>query len=82
MIAKVQKWGNSQGVRFPVELLRNARISTGDTVDLSVERGKIIIKPTKTNRKKYKLKDLLEKMPENYSPEEIDFGKPTGKEIW
>ena len=82
MIAKIQKWGNSQGVRFPVELLRNARISTGDTVDLSVERGKIIIKPTKANRQKYKLKDLLEKMTENYSPEEIDFGKPTGKEIW
>ena len=82
MIAKVQKWGNSQGVRFPLELLRNARISTGDIVDLSVRRGQIVIKPTKSNRKKYKLENLLKKLPENYSSEEIDFGKPTGKEIW
>ena len=82
MIAKVQKWGNSQGVRFPLELLRNARISTGDIVDLSVRRGQIVIKPTKSNRKKYKLENLLKKLPENYSSEKIDFGKPTGKEIW
>ncbi len=82
MIAKIQKWGNSQGVRFPLDLLRNARISTGDIVDLSVQRGKIVIKPTKINRKKYKLKDLLKKMPKNYSPEEINFGNATGREIW
>ncbi len=82
MIAKVQQWGNSQGIRFPLTILRNAHISTGDVVDLSVRKGEIVIKPTKPNRKKYNLKDLLKKMPENYSPEEIDFGKPMGKEVW
>ena len=82
MIAKIQQWGNSQGIRFPLTLLRNAHISTGDEVNLSVRKGEIVIKPTKANRKKYKLNDLLKKMPENYSPNEIDFGKPTGKEVW
>ena len=33
MITKVQKWGNSQGLRLSKELLSDARIDVGDAVD-------------------------------------------------
>lgn len=28
------------------------------------------------------LEELLSNMPEDYEPEEVDFGKPVGKEVW
>ena len=34
MITKVQKWGNSQGVRLSKELLSGAHINVGDALDL------------------------------------------------
>ena len=36
MITKVQKWGNSQGLRLSKELLSNVQIDVGDAVDVSV----------------------------------------------
>ncbi len=36
----------------------------------------------KPKKNKKKLKDLLAKLPRNYSPKEINFGKPEGKEVW
>lgn len=34
MVTTVQKWGNSQGLRLPKELLREAHISFGDEVNV------------------------------------------------
>jgi len=82
MITKIQKWGNSQGVRFPKDVLRKVHIAIGDDVDISIHNGKIIVKPTTVNRGKYKLKNLLSQMPEDYRPKEINWGKPVGGEIW
>ena len=82
MITKIQKWGNSQGLRFPKEILKKVHISIGDKVDISVKHDEIVIKPATQIRGKYKLKDLVAKMPEKYKPREEDWGKPAGKEIW
>ena len=82
MVTKVQKWGNSQGVRFPREVLRKAHISVGDDVDISIHCGKIIVKPVKPTRGKYRLKALLSKMPNDYRPKETEWGEPVGGELW
>jgi len=82
MVTKVQKWGNSQGLRIAKHVLADANISLGDDVDVSVNNGKIIISPTKQTRRKYDIKKLLAHMPEDYRPEEVDWGKPAGKEVW
>ena len=82
MMTKIQKWGNSQGVRFPKNVLREAHVTIGDDVDIYVENGKIVVNPGAVNRGKYKLKDLLSKMPEDYRPNEMDWGKPAGGEVW
>ena len=52
MLAKVKKWGNSQGMRFPKFLLKEAHIDVGDDVNISIKEGKIIIEPVKKRRKK------------------------------
>jgi len=82
MITKVQKWGNSQGLRFPKEILKKARVSIGDEVDISVKHGKIMIESAAQIRGKYKLEELIAKMPSKYNPQEEDWGKPTGREVW
>ncbi len=43
----IRKMGNSQGVLIPKPLLKEMGIKTGDNVDMSVERGKLVIVPRK-----------------------------------
>lgn len=42
----IQKWGNSLAVRLPASIARNAHVHTGSLVELSVQDGNIIVKPT------------------------------------
>ena len=82
MQSKVQKWGNSQGLRFPKSLLEEARINIGDEVNITVRKGKIVVEPVTRIRGRYNLKDLVSRMPKKYEPEEPDWGPPVGKEVW
>jgi len=81
-MTRVQKWGNSQGIRFPKEVMEEAAIAVGDEVEVSVRGGAIIVKPARRVRGKYRLKDLVARMPADYAPAEEDWGKPVGKEAW
>ncbi|MEW6621424.1 MAG: AbrB/MazE/SpoVT family DNA-binding domain-containing protein [bacterium] len=82
MLTKIQKWGNSQGLRFPKEVLYRAHIAIGDEVDIKIYRGEIVIKPVTRIRGKYNLKELVSKIPNNYKTEEENWGSPVGKEEW
>ncbi len=82
MITQVQKWGNSQGVRLSKELLSNVDIDVGDSVEVSAREGELVVKPVKRIRGKYKIEDLVKQIPEDYKPEELDWGQPSGKEVW
>jgi antitoxin component of MazEF toxin-antitoxin module len=62
--------------------MEQAAIAVGDEVELSVRRGEIVVKPARPVRGKYRLKDLLARMPADYAPAEEDWGKPVGKEAW
>ena len=82
MLAKIQKWGNSQGIRLAKTLLADAQLDVGDEVDISVKDGIMIVTPAKRIRGRYNLKDLVARIPENYQAGEIDWGEPVGKEVW
>ena len=82
MLAKIQKWGNSQGLRIPKALLAEAQINIGDYVNISIKDGELIVAPAQGNRKKYNLKDLVAKIPEGCRAAETDWGEPVGKEVW
>lgn len=82
MLAKIQKWGNSQGLRLTKNLLIDAQLGVGDEVDISVKDGIMILTPTKKIRGKHSLKDLVARIPKNYKTGEVDWGEPVGKEVW
>jgi antitoxin MazE len=82
MVTKVQKWGNSQGIRFPLRLMQEANIAIGDEVDVTVQEGRIIVVPSERIRGRYRLEDLVARMPEDYEPLEEDWGAPVGREVW
>lgn len=82
MLAKIQKWGNSQGLRLTKNLLADANLEVGDEVDIKIEDGILIVTPAKKIRGKHKLEELAARIPENYQPDEVDWGEPVGKEVW
>jgi antitoxin MazE len=82
MNTRVQKWGNSQGLRFSKGVLEQAAIAVGDEVSVSARRGQIVVTPTVRVRGKYQLKDLLSRMPKQSAPREVEWGKPEGREVW
>jgi antitoxin MazE len=82
MVTKVQKWGNSQGLRIAKHVLEDARIEVGDDVSVTVRDGVIVISPVKRVRGKYDLKQLVSKIPRDFKSDELDWGKPVGKEVW
>ena len=80
MVSKVQKWGNSQGLRLPKQLLELADIAVGDDVEISVAEHRIVVK--KVRQSKYNLADLVARIPKGYKSKEVDWGRPMGKEEW
>ena len=80
MIAKIQKWGNSQGLRLAKHMLADAHIDVGDEVDIAVKDGDIIVSLAKKKRGRHNLKELVARIPEKYQTGEIVWGKPVGKE--
>jgi antitoxin MazE len=80
MKAVVKKWGNSASVRIPAAVLQAAKLRLDDSVDVREESGRIVIEPVP--HREYTLAELLKGItPENLH-EEVDFGRPVGKEAW
>jgi antitoxin MazE len=82
MLTKIQKWGNSQGLRLAKNVLADAKLDIGDTVDIRVKDGILLVTPAKKIRGQHNLKDLVSRIPENYQGGQIDWGEPVGKEAW
>ena len=82
MITKIQKWGNSQGLRLARQMLEDAHISVGDEVDVTTRDGLIVIAPKRRIRGRISLRDLVSRIPDDYRPDEIDWGESLGKEVW
>lgn len=80
MQTKIQKWGNSLGLRIPKTFAAEAQVEEGSTVDLSLEDGNLVIRPTK--RKRYQLAELLEGVEASNLHAEVETGKPVGREVW
>jgi len=82
MVTKVQKWGNSQGLRLPKQLLDDVRISVGDDVDVTAQDGVIVVASVKKSRGKRSLRELVSRIPKGYATGELDWGEPVGRETW
>jgi antitoxin MazE len=82
MITRIQRWGNSQGLRLAKQVLEDAHISVGDDVDVTARDGLIVVAPARRVRGKRSLQDLVSRIPKDRKSEEIDWGQPVGKEVW
>ena len=82
MITRVQRWGNSQGLRLNRQVLEEADIAVGDEVDVAVREGLIVIAPAKRVRGGHDLKRLVARIPKDYKPDPVDWGGPVGREVW
>ena len=82
MLSKIQKWGNSQGVRIPLKVLKNSDIDIGEEIEIVVEDGKIILTPTHKIHGRFAIEDLVAEMSADYQVEEMDWDQPKGKEEW
>ena len=80
MQAQVKKWGNSQGIRIPKEVLQEANIVLDEVLDVEVSNGRItLVKPFRHK--------TLEERAEEFGGKltlggELDWGEPVGREIW
>ncbi len=81
MTATISKWGNSQALRLPTEVMKSLELHVGDKVEIDIEAHKLIITPLKKTRIKKSLDDLIQKIPPTYQAQEA-WGEPMGKEVW
>ena len=78
MRAVVKKWGNSASIRIPLNVLKAAKIEIDDPVDIREEQGRIVVEPLRPTS--YELADLIEGITPDNLHDEVDFGRPVGKE--
>ena len=76
---QVAKWGNSLGLRLPKSVALEAQVDEGDTVDVSVKNGAIVIRPS---RPTYSLEQLVSEITPRNRHSETDWGTPVGHETW
>ena len=77
--AKLQKWGNSLGIRIPKSIANEVKIGDGDSVELKVTNGKVVIQPVPEEET---LESLLSEVTDSNIHTEQEIGTPKGKEIW
>jgi antitoxin MazE len=79
-LTRIQKWGNSYGVRIPKIILDEMDLMPDAQVEIREEQGSIIITPIRKG--KLSLEELLSQItPENMHGE-TDWGRPMGNEAW
>ena len=78
MVTKVQKWGNSLGLRIPKSFAAEARVNAGSVVDISVRDGGLVVRPIRS--RKYSLTALLKGVTRRNTHREIATGPAVGRE--
>lgn len=79
MTTTLQKWGNSQGIRIPKLILESLRWNGGEQLVINAENDRIVIERA---AKRKNIKELFADFQGEYTPVEVDWGKPVGEEVW
>ena len=81
MITSIKNWGNSQAIRIPKQLLDKLNITEDDHLEITEEDNRIVIKKIDFRQHKT-IEERFAEYDGEYNAEEVDWGKPEGKEIW
>ena len=80
MEARLQKWGNSSGIRIPSNILKALNIKTNDELNLEKIEDKIII--TKKKDSKISLAKKFKEYKGDNLAKDFSWDDARGKEIW
>lgn len=80
MRRRVQKWGNSLGLRIPKGLAMATGLVPGSQVDLSVDDGRLVVAPVAVAS--YGLEDLVAGITKANVHDIEEFGATLGNEVW
>lgn len=80
MQTKVQKWGNSLGVRIPRPLADQAEINEGSVVEIEEVDGSITIRTVVPSE--YTLDELVAGITDENRHDEVETAESVGNEAW
>lgn len=80
MEARLQKWGNSVGIRIPSNVIKSLNLKINDVLELKTEEKKIII--TKSIKNSISLEERFKKYNGKNLAKEFEWDEPQGREIW
>lgn len=80
METRLQKWGNSIGIRIPNSILKTLDLKTNDTIILEQNEDKIII--SKPVKKKISLAKKFDEYNGKNLARDFSWDDAKGKEIW
>jgi len=77
--SQLVKWGNSQAVRLPKTVIKQAGLQEGDELEIQVREGRITIE---SPRPKLTLESLVAGITRKNRYPEQTRSEPVGKEVW
>lgn len=80
MEIRIQKWGNSYGIRIPSNIIKSLNIKVNDVLDIEQIDKKIIISISDKN--KISLSEKFEKYSGENLTKDFSWDESVGKEIW
>ena len=80
MEARIQKWGNSDGIRIPKSILKSLNIKTNDILNIEQQDDKIVISIPK--KRKVSLADKFKEYKGKNLAKDFSWDESVGKEIW
>lgn len=80
MEVRLQKWGNSNGIRIPNIILKSLDLKPNDKVEIRQEEEKIII--SKLKKEQISLEQRIKEYKGENLSKDFNWDEPQGKELW
>ncbi len=80
MEARLQKWGNSDGIRIPSSILKSLNLKTNDAINLEQIEDKIVI--SKQVKSKISLAEKFKEYHGENLAKDFSWDDAQGREIW
>lgn len=78
----IKKWGNSDAVRIPSSIIKTLDLKENQQLNITIEDGKIVFTPIKTNDEPTTLKELFANWQDDgVRDHELDWGESKGNEL-